>query len=138
MLKASVGYHDSYIGEGEISYAGANAVARGRLALDIVRERLALTGVQMTEARFDLIGVNALHGDALAAGHEPYEVRVRVAARTETLAEAVKIGNEVETLYTNGPAGGGGAWKSAREILAVGSALLPEHVAIPAVTVLEA
>ncbi|MDB5014998.1 MAG: hypothetical protein JWQ25_3200 [Daejeonella sp.] len=138
LLKTSVGYHDCFIGEGEISYAGSNAVARGRLALAIVRERLALTGVKMTEARFDLIGVNALHGETLAATSEPYEVRVRVAARTESLAEAVKIGNEVETLYTNGPAGGGGARKSAREIIGVASALLPESIVVPAVTFMEA
>jgi hypothetical protein len=92
----------------------------------------------MTESRFDLIGVNALHGDTLAEGHEPYEVRVRVAARTDSLAEAVKIGNEVETLYTNGPAGGGGAWKSAREIVGVASALLPESVVTSSVTFMEA
>jgi hypothetical protein len=34
---------------------------------------------------------------------EPYEVRVRVTGRTENLREAIRIGNEVETLYTNGP-----------------------------------
>ena len=39
-LKISVGYFDSYIGEGQISYAGPGALARGRLALEIVRERL--------------------------------------------------------------------------------------------------
>jgi hypothetical protein len=137
LLKTSVGYHDCFVGEGEISYAGSNAVARGRLALEIVRERLALTGVRMTESRFDLIGVNALHGETLAADREPYEVRVRVAGRTETLAEAVKIGNEVETLYTNGPAGGGGARKLAREIIGVASALLPENVVVPNVTFME-
>jgi hypothetical protein len=137
-LKTSVGYLDSYIGEGEMSYAGTNAVARGRLALDIVRERIALTGVRMTEARFDLIGVNSLHGDTLAASHDPYEIRIRVAARTNTLAEAVRIGNEVETLYTNGPAGGGGARKSAREIIAVASGLLPENVVTLNVTFVDA
>jgi hypothetical protein len=138
LLKTSVGYLDSYIGEGEMSYAGTNAVARGRLALDIVRERMALTGVKMTEARFDLIGVNSLHCDVLAAAHDPYEVRIRVAARTDTLAEAVRIGNEVETLYTNGPAGGGGARKSAREIIAVASGLLPENLVTPDVTFIDA
>ena len=137
-LKVSIGYLDSYIGEGQISYAGAGAVARGRLALDIVRERLALTGVQTSEARFDLIGINALHGNDLSDGHDPYEVRVRVTARTDTMAEAVRIGNEVETLYTNGPAGGGGAWKSAREIIAVASVLLPEATVQPALHILEA
>lgn len=138
LLKTSVGYFDSFIGEGEISYAGSNAAARGRLALEIVRERLALTGATMTESRFDLIGVNALHGETLAADKDPYEVRVRVAGRTETLAEAVRIGNEVETLYTNGPAGGGGARKSAREVIAIASALLPENLVVPIVTFLEA
>ena len=44
-LKVSVGYVDSFIGEGQISYAGPGALARGRLALEIVRERLKLTGV---------------------------------------------------------------------------------------------
>lgn len=38
-LKVSVGYQDGFIGEGEISYAGPGAVARGRLALDIVKGR---------------------------------------------------------------------------------------------------
>jgi hypothetical protein len=137
LLKTSVGYIDSYVGEGQISYAGPGAVARGRLALDIVRERLDIIGAQTTELRFDLIGVNALHGDALMESGEPYEVRVRVAGRTETLSEAVKIGNEVETLYTNGPAGGGGAWKSAREVVAVASCLVPESAAQPLMSLLE-
>ncbi|WP_407160664.1 acyclic terpene utilization AtuA family protein [Bradyrhizobium sp. STM 3557] len=137
LLKTSVGYIDSYVGEGQISYAGPGAVARGRLALDIVRERVAMTGAQTTELRCDLIGVNALHGEASGAG-APYEVRVRVTGRTETLAEAVKIGNEVETLYTNGPAGGGGAWKSAREVIAVASCLVPENAAQLSVSLVEA
>jgi hypothetical protein len=137
-LKVSVGYIDSYVGEGQISYAGPGALARGRLALEIVRERLALTGVGTTETRFDLIGVDALHGERLSAGREPYEVRVRVVGRTDSLAEAVRIGNEVETLYTNGPAGGGGATKSAREVVAVVSALLPADLTTPTVHYLEA
>ncbi|MDR5740537.1 MULTISPECIES: acyclic terpene utilization AtuA family protein [unclassified Caballeronia] len=129
-LKVSVGYLDGYIGEGQISYGGPNAVARARLALDIVRERLAIIGVDTSELRFDLIGVNALYGDRLAASHEePYEVRVRVAGRVSNAEEAARIGNEVETLYTNGPSGGGGVTKATREVLAVQSVLLPgEHV----------
>lgn len=137
-LKVSVGYVDSYIGEGQISYAGPGAVARGRLALEIVRERLQLTGVRTSELRFDLIGVDSLHGERLSAGHDPYEVRVRVTGRTENLAEAVRIGNEVETLYTNGPAGGGGAFKSARDVVAVASVLLPRELVMPSVRFVEA
>jgi hypothetical protein len=133
-LKVSVGYVDSFIGEGQMSYAGPGALARGRLALDIVRERLKLTGVATSELRFDLIGVDSLHGPQVSAhADEPYEVRIRVTGRTETLREAIRIGNEVETLYTNGPAGGGGAWKSAREVVAVASVLLPREQAKPQV-----
>jgi hypothetical protein len=138
-LKVSVGYVDSYIGEGQISYAGPGALARGRLALDIVRERLLLTGVQSSELRFDLIGVDSLHGaDVSAHANEPYEIRVRVAGRTESLREAVRIGNEVETLFTNGPAAGGGATKSARDVVAVASVLLPRDLAKPSVRFVEA
>lgn len=137
-LKVSVGYRDGFIGEGQISYAGTNAVARGRLALAIVEERLKLTGVQTTELRFDLIGVDAIHGRVLAEGRpEPSEVRVRVVGRTETMAQAVRIGNEVETLYTNGPAGGGGAWKSARPVVAMLSALIDRDLVIPTVDYIE-
>ena len=133
-LKVSVGYVDSYIGEGQISYAGPGALARGRLALEIVRERLKLTDVAASELRFELVGVDSLHGPEVSArAGEPYEVRVRVSGRTENLREAVRIGNEVETLYTNGPAAGGGAWKSARDVVAVASVLLPRELAKPQV-----
>jgi hypothetical protein len=138
-LKVSVAYVDGYIGEGQISYGGPGAVERGRLALDVVRERLRLTGVDTSELRFDLIGVNALHGDALGAcDAQPYEVRARVAGRTASAAEAVRIGNEVETLYTNGPAGGGGVTRLTREVLAVQSVLLPRVDVNPAFEFVEA
>ncbi|MCA8432228.1 acyclic terpene utilization AtuA family protein [Burkholderia seminalis] len=138
-LKVSVAYVDGYIGEGQISYGGPGARERARLALDIVRERLALTGVAATELRFDLIGVDALYSDATPAAHgEPAEVRVRVAGRAASAAEAARIGNEVETLYTNGPAGGGGAFKSTREVVAVQSVLLPRAAVTPSFSFVEA
>lgn len=128
MLKVSIGYVDSYVGEGQISYAGPGALARARLAQEIVASRLAMTGVALTEVRYDLIGVNSvnpLHGECLAPGAEPSEVRLRVVARADSMREAVRVGNEVETLYTCGPAGGGGATRSAREVVAIRSTLLP-------------
>ncbi|WP_175820078.1 acyclic terpene utilization AtuA family protein [Burkholderia sp. BCC0419] len=138
-LKVSVAYVDGWIGEGQISYGGPGALARARLALDIVRERLPLTGVAASELRFDLIGVDALYGDATpAARGEPAEVRVRVAGRATNAAEAARIGNEVETLYTNGPAGGGGAFKSTREVIAVQSVLLPRAAVTPSFSFVEA
>ncbi|SFM16589.1 acyclic terpene utilization AtuA family protein [Pelosinus propionicus] len=128
-LKASIGYVDSYMGEGQISYAGPGAVKRGKLALEIVEERLKLMGVSYQELKLDLIGINSLHGANLSeTEHEPYEVRARVTGRTQSMKEAVRIGNEVETLYTNGPAGGGGATKSAKQVVAMVSALVPRSL----------
>jgi Acyclic terpene utilisation family protein AtuA len=134
-LKVSVGYFDSYIGEGQISYAGPGALARAQLALDIVAERLKLIGVRTTETRFELIGVNAVRkGGTTQPDVQPAEIRIRVAGRTTSLEEAIRIGNEVETLYTNGPAGGGGAWKQAKQVVAVVSTLIPQDRVRPAIS----
>ncbi len=130
-LKVSIGYVDSWVGEGQISYGGLGALERGRLALEIVIERLKILGVSYEEIRCDLIGLNSLHGGKLSSGHEPYEVRARVAARTRSREEALRIGNEVEALYTNGPAGGAGAWKSAREVVTIVSTLIPRRLVQP-------
>ena len=63
-----------------------------------------------------------------AAAGEPYEVRVRVAARAPSREVARRIGEEVETLYTNGPAGGGGATRSIREVVAIASTFIPRRL----------
>jgi hypothetical protein len=126
-LKVSVGLLDGYLAEAEISYAGPGAVARARLACDIVASRLRQVGVGHEDARFELIGVNALHGPRLSqhGGADPYEVRVRVAARSSSMRDAERVGAEVEALYTNGPAGGAGVRRSVRETVAVESCFMP-------------
>jgi hypothetical protein len=125
--KVSVGYLDGYIGEGQMSYGGPNAAARARLAGEIVSERLKLRGFSYDEMRIDYIGMSSLHG-AAGLRPEPYEVRLRVAARSRDRRSAEAVGGEVETLYTNGPAGGAGDFKAVREILAVQSVLLPREM----------
>ncbi len=128
-LKVSLGYNDGFIGEGQISYAGSGATARAELARAIVEERLRLAGVRLDQLRCDFIGIDALHRKRLAAARgEPYEVRLRVAGWTRTMTDAVRVGNEVEALYTNGPAGGAGVVKSAREVLAIASTLIPRDL----------
>ncbi|NVZ53037.1 DUF1446 domain-containing protein [Pseudomonas sp. B6002] len=128
-LKVSVGYLDGWIGEGQMSYGGPGAVARAQLARDVVLKRLELMGVKMLDVRAELIGMDSLHGPRSSV--EPWEVRLRVAARCEERSEAVRVGNEVETLYTNGPSGGGGASKSVRQVVAVASLLLPRDKVNP-------
>ena len=134
-LKVTVGHRDGFIGEGQISYAGLGAQARGQLALDVLKERLA--GIEALDSRFELIGINAIHGPALAAGYEAYEVRARVAMRVATRTEAERVAHEVEAMYLNGPASGGGVTQSVREVIAAASMLIPREWVRTSVTFLE-
>jgi hypothetical protein len=136
-LKVTLGYREGFIGEGQISYAGAGARARGELALQVLQSRLARLGLDALEHRAELIGVNAMHGPTLGAQREPYEVRVRLALRTTTREQAERVGQEVEALYLNGPAGGGGVTQSVREVVAVASALIPREAVHTECLVLE-
>ncbi|MCX7137768.1 MAG: DUF1446 domain-containing protein [Proteobacteria bacterium] len=132
--KVVVGYHDGYIGEGEVAYAGPNAVARAKLAERIVRERLAKRGFTYPEIRVDYIGMSSLHG--MGEGRpEPYEIRLRIAARSPDRKAALAVGFEVRTLHVNGPSGGGGGSNAIREVLAVKSILIPRAMVKTAVTV---
>ena len=122
--KVSVGYFDGYAGEGQISYGGPGAVARARLAAEVVAERLRLRGFSYDEWRVDLIGLDSLHGPG-EGRPDPWETRLRLCGRCGDRRTAEAVGWEVETLLTNGPQGGAGDSKSVREILAVQSVLLP-------------
>ncbi|MGB4118015.1 MAG: acyclic terpene utilization AtuA family protein [Polaromonas sp.] len=134
-LKVTVGHRDGFIGEGQISYAGLGAQARGQLALDVLKIRLA--DVKALDSRFELIGSNAIHGENLAKGHEPYEVRARAAMRVTTRHEAELVAHEVEALYLNGPASGGGVTQSVREVIAAASVLIPREWVQTSVVMLE-
>ncbi len=147
-LKVTVGHDAGWIGEAEISYAGPNAVARGRLAIDVVRRRLGAD----VRIRADLIGVASVFNDdagrfldaCVANGdrdahergtrdHEPRDVRVRIAVAGESKALAARAGEEVLALYTCGPAGGGGVRSSVRRRIATSSAYIARARVAPSV-----
>ncbi len=135
-LKVSIGYLDGFIGEGQISYCGHNAIRRGRLALDIVRQRLQTSMRRFDDVRFELIGVDAPYrAKPIEETQEVMEVRARAVARAATLADAEQIGIEIEGLYTNGPAGGGGVTRSASPVLAIESTLVPRNVVSPTISI---
>jgi hypothetical protein len=125
--KVVIGYHDGWIGEGEVGYAGPNALARARLSEQVVLERLKMRGFTYPEIRVDYIGMSSLHG--MGEGRpEPYEVRLRIAARSPDRKAAQAVGFEVRTLHVNGPAGGGGGSNAVREVLGVKSLLMPRDL----------
>jgi acyclic terpene utilization AtuA family protein len=127
-LKVSVGYRDGFIGEGQISYAGEGCVGRGRLAGEIVADRLESAGLKFEDFRIDLIGSDALGGGVVRRSAEPAEVRLRVAGRCASREQAQELGLEVKALWLAGPAGGGGAFATVREVIAMGSVYVPRDL----------
>lgn len=121
-LKVSVGYRAGFRCEAEISYAGTGAVARARLAGELVRQWIS---GQLKEFRVDLVGVNSIHGDSLAAGYRPYECTLRVAAIENSAELAQVVADAVTALYTNGPAGGGGVRTRTDEMIGIVSTTIP-------------
>ena len=130
-LKALAFFDGGWLGEAEISYAGPNAEARARLAMDVLRKRLA----PELALRCDLIGVSSILGDdanrmlgAQAPG-SAQDVRLRVAGRHASQAAIDRLLREVTALWTCGPAGGGGARGAKRQRLSSRSCLLPRELA---------
>ncbi len=136
-LKVTVGHREGFIADGQMSYAGPGAVARGQLALDVLRIRLNEAGFADCESRYELIGVNTILGDSIMPASEPSEVRLRLVMRVATAEHALDVVNEVEAIYINGPASGGGATKTVREVIAVASVLIPRDWVTTSVLVLE-
>ena len=126
-LKVNVCHANGWLAEGEISYAGARAEARARLAASVLRERLQGLGT----LRVDLIGVSSLFADdsGLLGAHEPAGaarvVRRRIALNPPSRAAAERVGREVTALYTCGPAGGGGVRTALRPRLGIVSCTVP-------------
>ena len=128
-LKVSVGYRAGRKVEAEISYSGPRADRRARLAADVLAARL--TGLPV-HPRIDVLGVAPPDAD------EHAECRVRVAALSAAADVLDTVGHEVEALYTNGPAGGGGVRVFTGEVVGVVSTLVPRSAVTPSVTIMEA
>ncbi len=133
-LKVTVGHDAGWFGEGEISYAGPNAAARARLAIDVVRRRLD-PGLRI---RADLIGVASVFNDDDGAWLERQasdcnDVRVRIAVAAAEQEAAARAAEEVLALYTCGPAGGGGVRSAVRRRIATSSAYIAREKVEPVV-----
>ena len=95
------------IADVEIAFAGTGALARARLAADVLRLRLERE-LGLADFLTDLVGVDSVLGaGSRPVVAEPPEVRVHVSARCDDTALAQAVEDEVYTLTICGPAGGG-------------------------------
>ena len=125
-LKANVFFDGGWFGEGEISYAGPNAEARARLAMDVMQKRMG----PHLPLRFDLIGVSSILGDdsnrmlGTVPTSRASDIRLRVAGQHLDLKVIDHLLREVTALWTGGPAGGGGVRVAKRQRLSTQSCLI--------------
>ncbi|MDQ7984034.1 acyclic terpene utilization AtuA family protein [Pseudomonas sp. G34] len=131
-LKGLVGLRGNWFAEAEISYAGLGALARAALARDVLLQRCARLAPQLTPW-IDLIGVASLFNDArgewlqqrLADARDPQDVRLRISFVDADKALLETLLLDAESLYTNGPAGGGGVRRHLSESLGTASFFIP-------------
>lgn len=130
-LKVSIGCTEGFVGEDMFFYAGPGALRRAQLAKTILTERFRIVDLKADDLRIDFLGLNAIHGDATPAdAPEPYEIAVRVAARTRTREEAHKVGREVDGMAVSGIAHTGKRvphQERVREVIGVWSSLVPRE-----------
>lgn len=141
-FKVSVGYKAFCLGEGEISYAGQAAFERAKLAGEIVTKRfsegIVISDHPITDLRVDYVGLSAVHRtDFKTTPVAPYEIRLRLVGKAQTPEDAALIGEEVEALYTNGPAAGGGVRKFVNEVVGIVSTLMARTEIEVKVTMIE-
>lgn len=139
-LKVTACFEGGHLGEGEVSVAGPNCLARARKAAEVLRERIAIRKLPV-RIRVDLIGLGAVHDSDDGAlwsayeGPEPMEVRVRIAAAGERADDVDQAAREALALLCCGPAGNGGArWRTTPRIRTQ-SYLVPRSVVAERVTV---
>lgn len=140
-LKVSIGCTEGYIGEDMFFYAGPGALRRAQLAKKILEERFRIVKLDAEEVRIDFLGLNAIHGAMSPPNQpEPYEIAVRVAARTRTREEAIKVGREVDGMAVSGVGHTGKRvphQDRTREIIGVWSSLVPRDRIQPTLTFFE-
>jgi hypothetical protein len=142
-LKATVCYDAGWLGEGEISYAGPNALPRARLAASVVRSRCQMIGIE-EPVRVEVLGTQAIFDSDTQQRHAPIifpsegEYRVRAAVRSANRKVAQRVADEVLSLYCSGPAGGAGVRQHVTSQVSTASILVDRARAQPKVTLVEA
>jgi hypothetical protein len=139
-LKATVCVDGGVLGEAEISYAGPNAMARARLAAEVINERMSRRAPGL-RIRTDAIGAVSVLGNnsgafSLAINAAPDDIRLRFAAQSNDVSVVELLLDEVEALYCAGPAGGAGVRRRLTPRLASASCLIERAFVQPRVVML--
>jgi hypothetical protein len=107
-LKVLVSVQEGYLGESYVTFGGSDAYARARFAAEVMRERIAVMGLDVIDFSASYLGVDSLFSPWAESPRVPREVTVHLAGRFATRSEAKHF---VEDCFIGagnhyGPAGG--------------------------------
>ena len=106
--KVSMSYADGWKAVGQLTISGPDALAKAKLASDVVWERLALDGFEYApeERMVEFVGANVCHaGIAVPGSDDPPEVVLRMGVKGPDRAKVDRFGTELVPLVTSGPPG---------------------------------
>ncbi|MFT4115999.1 acyclic terpene utilization AtuA family protein [Bradyrhizobium sp.] len=139
-LKALIGLREGFVAEEMVLFAGPGALQRAEMTKDILEQRLKMAGLDAEEIRWDFVGLNAVHRESTPnMKFEPNEIVLRVAVKTKTRDDALKLGLEVDPLAVTGVYGIG-KWGThspgtrVRPVVGLNSALVARSEISPKVT----
>jgi hypothetical protein len=125
-LKASVGVRDGYLVNGQVSYSGSLCVQKGIIAEEILRQRWSNVFHQNSDdISVEFVGLNSTRPWIRVTTETPAEIILRFGLRTLDEKLAKIFCQEIESLYTNGPAGGGGATANYKSTIGIVSVMVP-------------
>ena len=108
-LKASIAYYDGFMSSGMITIVGPHAEQKARIAGEAIFQKLLDDGIEFEAKNIEVIGAgDSLPGLDLAnyfKSSEPWEVVLRVSARSMNRAHTDRLGRELAPLVTSGPPG---------------------------------
>ncbi|GAA4381124.1 acyclic terpene utilization AtuA family protein [Agromyces bauzanensis] len=138
-LKVSMAYSDGFQGSAMITYAWPDAVAKAKLADEILRTRIDDLGLSFREMRTDLVGYGSVHGRVIPPeASETSEVVLRVSIWADDQRTVSRFAAEIAPLVM-GPAGFTGLLAGGRIrpslVMAYWPTLIPKTVVDPQVIV---
>ncbi len=128
--KVSMSYQDGWKSVGQLTISGPDALAKAKLASEIVWQRLAYDGFEYAadERLIEFVGANVCHeGIPVPGADDPSEVVLRLGVKGPDRKKVARFGSELVPLVTSGPpgvTGFAGGRPKATEIIGYWPALL--------------
>jgi hypothetical protein len=137
-LKVSIAYRAGFKAVGTLVYAWPDAIAKAKVADQVLRERFRMLGMAFDAIVTEFVGANATHGPLAGEGFDAPEVQLRIGVRSPDRTMVERFSREIAPLVLNGPpsvTGFAGGRPKVEEIVAYWPALIDKSEVMPEVEI---